>query len=93
MLEQEVQSGKIAGAVAAVARHGRLGYLQAVGNRDADQPMQTDTLFRIASMTKQFTAVAVQMRRDDPRRARVEAAAHHGASGVAVEAVGNVGVA
>jgi putative heme-binding domain-containing protein len=59
MLEEQVESGKITGAVAAVARHGRVGYLQSVGNSDADTEMTTDTLFRIASMTKAITSAGV----------------------------------
>lgn len=60
-LQQEVDKGHLAGAVAAVARHGRVGYLQAVGHSDlaTKQPMQTDSLFRIASMTKAITSAAV----------------------------------
>ena len=60
-LQKEVDDGRIAGAVAAVSRHGRVGYLHAVGNSDpaTKQPMQTDSLFRIASMTKAITSAAV----------------------------------
>ncbi|MEX2583203.1 MAG: serine hydrolase domain-containing protein [Gemmatimonadota bacterium] len=58
-----VADGKIAGAVAAVARDGRLGYLQAVGFQDLETrtPMTARSLFRIYSMTKPITAVAVMM--------------------------------
>lgn len=60
-LQQEVDEGRIAGAVAAVSRHGRVGYLQAVGWKDleAKQAMQVDSLFRIASMTKAITSAAI----------------------------------
>lgn len=60
-LQQEVDAGRIAGAVAAVSRHGRVGYLQAVGDSDVEsqRKMQTDSLFRIASMTKAITSAAV----------------------------------
>ena len=65
----------IAGAVAAVARNGKLAYLEAVGVQDlaTRAPMTERTLFRIYSMTKPVTAVAVMMlheegkfRLDDP---------------------------
>lgn len=59
MLEQQVAAGKISGAVAAIARHGRIGYLQAVGNSDAETAMAPDQLFRIASMTKAVTSAGV----------------------------------
>ena len=48
-----------AGAVLAVARHGKLAYFEAFGFRDkaAGAPMTTDAIFNIASMTKPMTAV------------------------------------
>lgn len=58
-LQRHVDRREIAGAVAAIARHGRVAYLTAVGNRREDQAMSTDTLFRIASMTKAITSAAV----------------------------------
>jgi CubicO group peptidase (beta-lactamase class C family) len=50
----------IPGAVVAIARQGRLAYLQAVGfqNRAKTIPMRTDSIFWIASMTKPVTSVA-----------------------------------
>lgn len=59
LLQHHVDQGKITGAVAAVARHGRLGYLKAVGQRNSDDAMSANTLFRIASMTKAITSAAV----------------------------------
>ncbi|MEC3919085.1 serine hydrolase domain-containing protein [Nocardia sp. CDC160] len=55
-----VERGEVAGAVALLYRHGELAHADAVGWRDraAQLPMQRDTLFRIASMTKPITAVA-----------------------------------
>ncbi len=60
-LESEVDAGRIAGAVACVARHGRVGYLHAVGKSDlsSGRAMQVDALFRIASMTKPITSAAI----------------------------------
>ena len=75
LLTQLVADRKIAGAVAAVARRGQIGYLQAVGVQDLSTrtPMTERSLFRIYSMTKPVTAVAVMMlfdegkfRLDDP---------------------------
>jgi len=63
VLQQHVDEHKVAGAVAMVARHGKLGYLATVGVQDIEQrvPMSARTLFRIYSMTKPVTAVAVMM--------------------------------
>lgn len=62
-LQGEVDAGRIAGAVGLVARHGKIGYFEAVGESDleAGTAMTTDSLFRIASMTKAITTVAVMM--------------------------------
>ena len=60
LVEEAVEQEEVAGAVTLVARLGRVGHLEAVGWRDVMQgvPMETDTLFRIASMTKAVTSVA-----------------------------------
>ncbi len=69
LLRQLVAEQKIAGAVAAVARKGRLAYLESVGVQDLETkaPMTPQTLFRIYSMTKPVTAVAVMMLHDEGR--------------------------
>src|SRR5262245_56939808 len=62
-----VQANKIPGAVALVARHGKVAYLDAVGLRDVDGnlPLETSSLFRICSMTKPITSVAAMMLADE----------------------------
>ena len=61
--EQDVQQGSIPGAVALVARRGKLVYLEAFGYSDREQglTMSVDSIFRIASMTKPMVSVAVMM--------------------------------
>ena len=51
----------VAGGVTMMARHGKVVHLKAVGtaDREAEKPMQTDAIFRIASMTKALTSTAV----------------------------------
>ena len=75
LLRQFVADRKISGAVAAVARKGKLIYLEPVGlqNLENKTPMTDASLFRVYSMTKAVTAVAVMMlveegriRLDDP---------------------------
>jgi CubicO group peptidase (beta-lactamase class C family) len=63
LLNQYVADRKIAGAVAAVARRGKLAYLEAVGVQDlaSRAPMTERSLFRIYSMTKPVTAVAAMI--------------------------------
>ncbi|MBP7776533.1 MAG: beta-lactamase family protein [Acidobacteria bacterium] len=69
LLEQFVVDGRIAGGVAAIARRGHVGYLKAVGvqDRTSKAPMTERSLFRIYSMTKAVTAVAVMMLHDEGR--------------------------
>ncbi len=59
-----VADGDTAGAVLLVGRKDGVKYLKSVGLRDATDPaskMTDDTLFRIASMTKPITAIAVMI--------------------------------
>lgn len=59
----QVDAGAFSGAVAAIARNGRIAYLQAVGFRDSAKtiPLQPDAIFWIASMTKPVTSVAAMI--------------------------------
>ncbi len=58
-----VEDGRLAGTVTLVARNGKVVYHEAAGRRDVERnvPMTTDTLFRIASMSKAVTSVAVMV--------------------------------
>ncbi len=69
MLRRFATEGKIAGAVAGVARNGKLAYLEAAGFQDLETraPMTPRSLFRIYSMTKSITAVAVMMLHEEGR--------------------------
>ena len=58
-----VDEGKIPGAVLQITHDGRTVYHRAAGlrDRDANAPMRTDTIFRIASMSKAVVSAAVMM--------------------------------
>jgi CubicO group peptidase (beta-lactamase class C family) len=58
-----VDQGRLAGVVTMVARHGKIVEFAATGKRDiaADAPMQRDDIFRIYSMSKPITGVAMMM--------------------------------
>jgi len=62
-VQQTVDEKRIAGAVTLVARHGRVVYLKSQGSldREANKAMRNDAIFRICSMTKPITSVAVMM--------------------------------
>jgi CubicO group peptidase (beta-lactamase class C family) len=68
-LEAEVTAGTLPGAVMAIARHGRLAYLEAFGYRDptSRELMTSDAIFSIASMTKPMTAVGALMLYEEGR--------------------------
>ncbi|MDH3418655.1 MAG: beta-lactamase family protein [Gammaproteobacteria bacterium] len=63
LIERAIEQDAVAGAVALVARRGQVAYLRAIGMADIDdgKPMAADTLFRIASMTKPVTSLAIMM--------------------------------
>lgn len=62
-MQRYIDDGLVPGTVTAIMRKGKLVHFQALGAMDvaADKPMQEDTLFRIASMTKPITSVALMM--------------------------------
>jgi putative heme-binding domain-containing protein len=61
VVQSAISRGVIPGAVVHVSRAGRPLLFAAYGNSDGDRQMTTDTMFRIASMTKPVTSVAVMM--------------------------------
>ena len=62
-LQRRVDAGSIGGAVSLVARRGQLVHWEAVGYRDlaSRTPLERTDIFRICSMTKPVTSVAVMM--------------------------------
>ena len=75
MFQQAVDQKKIPGAVALIARRGKIVYFKAFGMADnqSGRSMKKDDIFRIASQTKALTATAVMIlweegkfRLDDP---------------------------
>jgi CubicO group peptidase (beta-lactamase class C family) len=69
VLNQYIEKKQIAGAVALVVRKGKTVYLKSVGMQDveAKTPMRNNTIFRIASMTKPVTSVAVMILYEEGR--------------------------
>jgi CubicO group peptidase (beta-lactamase class C family) len=60
-MQSYVDEKKLPGMVTMVARHGKVVSFEKFGLMDINQPMQSDAIFRIASMTKPITSVAVMM--------------------------------
>jgi CubicO group peptidase (beta-lactamase class C family) len=68
-VQHSIDEKRIAGAVTLVSRRGRVAWFKAQGtsNREAGKPMRLDTMFRICSMTKPITSVAVMMLYEEGR--------------------------
>jgi CubicO group peptidase (beta-lactamase class C family) len=62
-VQQYVNEGKVAGVVTLIARKGQVVQFGAYGKRDIESgsPMAKDAIFRIASMSKAITSVAIMM--------------------------------
>jgi CubicO group peptidase (beta-lactamase class C family) len=74
-LKRFVDEGRVAGVTSLLARHGKIVNANAFGRKSlaAPEPLQRDTIFRIYSMSKPITGVAMMMlfeegkwRLDDP---------------------------
>ncbi len=63
LIQDHVDKRALAGAVVLIQQHGKPVYYDAIGEADveANKPMTRDTIFRIASMTKAITSVALMM--------------------------------
>jgi CubicO group peptidase (beta-lactamase class C family) len=68
---EEIQQGRLPGAVVLIARNGKIAYWEAFGKRDPAQPdpMAKDDIFRIYSMTKPIVSVAVLLLAEEGRLA------------------------
>jgi len=63
MIQKYIDQELIPGAVSMVARHGKIVHFDVQGCQNVEKqiPMTKDTIFRIASMTKPITSVALMM--------------------------------
>jgi len=68
-LRDDIDNGRIPGAVVAIARRGKLVYFEAFGYRDKanNVRMTTDTIFPIASMTKAMVSIGALMLNEEGR--------------------------
>jgi CubicO group peptidase (beta-lactamase class C family) len=78
-LKAEIAKGKLPGAVALVARKGRVAYFESFGLQDKARgtPMASDAIFRIYSMTKPLVSVAAIMLMEDGRLVLTDAVSLH----------------
>jgi CubicO group peptidase (beta-lactamase class C family) len=73
-MKEFVAAGTISGVVTIVARHGKVAEFDAIGLRDieSNSPMQKDSLFRIASLTKPVTCAAIMVLQDEGRLSLID---------------------
>ena len=66
-MKADVESKRIPGAVLLIARNARIAWLDALGFQDrrSQTPMKTDSIFRVASMSKPITSVAAMILAED----------------------------
>ena len=69
LMKRYVNEKRISGALGLIARHGEVVYLNTWGesDREAGKPMTPDTIFRIYSMSKPITSVAVMILHEEGR--------------------------
>lgn len=60
MMEKYIADNQMAGAIAVIARRGKIAYYETFGTMDkeSNKPMAKDAIFRLASMTKPIVTVA-----------------------------------
>ena len=68
-MEQGVRNGEIPGGVVLIWRNGKIAYQETFGLRDpqSQAPMRADAIFRIASMSKPITSLAILMLAEEGR--------------------------
>jgi CubicO group peptidase (beta-lactamase class C family) len=73
-IERMVSQNRLAGGIALVARRGKIAYFETYGmaDKESGKPMQKDAIFRIFSMTKAVTGVAVMALHEEGRFALID---------------------
>ncbi len=68
-LQKYVDKGQTPGFVTVIARKGKIAHFEAIGMQDIEnkKPVEADTIFRIYSMSKPITSVAVMLLYDEGR--------------------------
>ena len=63
IMQNYIDDGRIPGFLTVVARRGKIVHFETIGMRDIEnnKPVEADTIFRIHSMSKPITSVAVMM--------------------------------
>jgi CubicO group peptidase (beta-lactamase class C family) len=68
-MEKEIAENRLSGGIGLIARRGKIAYFETYGmaDKEAGKPMTRDAIFRIYSMTKAVTGVAVMILYEEGR--------------------------
>ena len=81
LVATEIAAGRLPGCVVCIGRRGSIGWIEAIGNRQVTpdvEPMTTDTIFDLASLTKPVaTATAIMQLVEDGRLRLSDPLARH----------------
>ena len=95
IFQQEIDKGRLPGAVILVARKGEVAYFESFGARDpaSHAPMAKDAIFRIYSMTKPLVSVgAMILVEEGSQEALIDRLAEHGYGAIRYSPVEGAGV-
>ena len=69
LMQKHIAENRIAGATGLIARGGKIGYFETWGmmDKESGKPMRKDSIFRIYSMTKAVTGVAIMILHEEGR--------------------------
>ena len=92
VLKADIEKGKIEGAVALVARKGKIAYYKSFGMRNKEKglPMEKDSIFRIHSMTKSVIGAAVMILLEEGKLVLSDPVAKYIPSFKNIEVVGDI---
>lgn len=79
VLNQYVDDGELVGVVSMIARRGEIVHFDSYGelNKETSQPVSRDSIFRIYSMTKPITTLAVMMLYEECKLQLTDPVARH----------------
>lgn len=79
VINQYVDDGELVGVVSMIARRGEIVHFDAYGelNKESSQPLARDSIFRIYSMTKPITTLAVMMLYEEGKLQLTDPVARH----------------
>lgn len=78
-LQSYIDSRKLAGTSVLISRHGEVAQFEVNGNKDRENklPLEKDSIFRIYSMTKPITSLALMMLYEEGKLQLIHPVSHY----------------